>query len=187
MMEGILESYTFYLTFLVCRRLYDFNLMGTREVFSFYLCLEWTFWVIFLVMYNVCLEQKYSPWHTDRHILESTSEKTWGQQPLLVMRKLLESSLPTVGHTHTGCEVPQFRLLPRPVPLLGALSQSQGGWPSDQAHSPLAVGGRCVSFSLWGAPLPTNQGVQQRSEDCRLTSASVSSIINLTKAPASQD
>lgn len=37
MVKGISESYTFYLVFLVCRSLYDFNLTGTREVFKFFL------------------------------------------------------------------------------------------------------------------------------------------------------
>lgn len=48
--KGIPESYRLCLMFLVCAKLYDFNLMGTKEGFFFLffsLCLECSFSVIF--------------------------------------------------------------------------------------------------------------------------------------------
>ena len=48
MMKDLPESYKPYLMFLVCARLYDFNLMGTREFFGFFLFLIFMFGMLLL-------------------------------------------------------------------------------------------------------------------------------------------
>jgi len=47
-MKGIPESYRLYLMFLICLRLYDFNLMGTRKVLGFVFFLIFMFGMLLL-------------------------------------------------------------------------------------------------------------------------------------------